>query len=92
MVDRSISAGVVVACTLWVVCLGLWGLSWVAGEEIGRLSLIFCGAAATATIRSYIVCHEEQMKMALTVTSTVGSEGPLAPVEPLAAPRRTRRE
>lgn len=72
MTDKKISAVSVAAGTAWALSLGLWGLAWIiSSDDIGRLSLIVCGVAVTATIRSYLVTQDERIRTALAVTSVV---------------------
>lgn len=72
MIDREVSAGAVVAYLLWgltvVLCVG----AWVLGDiNVGRLSILTCGAAVTATVRTYFVDQAQRIKLALMVTATV---------------------
>lgn len=81
MVDRQLSASCVVAYALWGLCLGLWAVSWLIGQEqIGRLSIITCGAAATATVRTYCLLVLERVKNALVVTREVTGHSVVKPM------------
>lgn len=60
MEDRATSLGCVVAYTLWTISGLLMLTSWLIwddhlAEHLGRTGLIVCGAAVTATVRSYLV-------------------------------------
>lgn len=69
MVDREISIGNLVACTLWGACLGLWFVACLMhNEDIGRLSVIVCGGAVTATVRMFLVAQWQRIRTALIVT------------------------
>lgn len=81
LIDREISAGAVVAYLLWTLSLVLCGVAWLADDlDIGRLSLIVCGAAVTATVRTYFVCQGERIRSALTVTSVVRGDASVRPL------------
>lgn len=76
MIDRDIRAGTVVAYLLWALSLTLCGVAWAVGSlDIGRLSIILCGAAATATVRTYFVAQAERIKAALAVTAIARESG-----------------
>lgn len=80
MVDRSfnVSVGCVVAYGLWSACLTLWCVSWITHlAPLGQLSLIICGMAVVATIRTYFIGFHERMKTALAVTREAGSVKPI---------------
>lgn len=81
MIDREISAGIVVAYLLWVLTVGLCIAAWVADDiNVGRLSLLLCGAAVTATIRTYFVTQSERIKAALIVAATEQPGGRVRPM------------
>lgn len=68
MLDWKISVSGVVAYGMWVTSFGLWGASWAfEQEDLGRLSLIFSAAAATATVRTYFVAQSRRIKLALAI-------------------------
>lgn len=57
------------ATGLWVAAVSLWALSWATDQiYLAGLALILTGAAATASVRGFLLTHEEQMKTALAVT------------------------
>lgn len=70
--DRDISVSCVVAYGLWVLSFALCALAWALNDiNVGRLSLIICGASITATVRTYFVTLSRRMRDAQVVTSTV---------------------
>lgn len=71
MVDREIRAGTVIAYLLWALSVTLFAVAWIVGDiNVGRLSIIVCGAAATATVRTYFVAQSERIRAALIVAMT----------------------
>lgn len=81
MVDREISAGAVVAYLLWALSLTLCAVAWVVGDlDVGRLSIILCGAAATATVRTYFVAQSDRIRAALIVAATEHPDGRVRPM------------
>lgn len=83
MRDRevSVSAGCVAAYLLWALSLTLCMIAWfVDSMDVGRFSLIVCGGAVTATIRTYFVAQHYRIKAALIVAAT---EPPPALVKPI---------
>lgn len=74
MVDRQISAACVVAYGLWFACLSIWGVAWVVdAAPVYALSIIFCGAAATATIRSYFIDQNQRIRTSIAAARQGGS-------------------
>jgi hypothetical protein len=54
--DTDISAGCAIAYGAWVASLIIWGVGWGTGSGgLRTLSIIVCGIAATATVRTYFV-------------------------------------
>lgn len=81
MVDREISAGTVVAYLLWALTFTLCIAAWVMGDiNVGRLSIITCGAAVTATVRTYFVIQSERIRAALIVAATERPESRVRPM------------
>lgn len=81
LIDREISAGVVVAYLLWTLSFTLCVVAWVADNlDIGRLSILLCGAAATATVRTYFVRQAERIRSALAITSVVRGDDSVRPL------------
>lgn len=75
MKDTQISAACAIGWSLWVASFAIWGLSWLLGlAEIRALSLIVCGAAVTATVRSYFIDQHYRFKTALAVTASFRDE------------------
>lgn len=65
MRDMKISAGCAVAWGLWAVSVVTFAVAWPLGiEGLSRLSLMLCGAAVTATIRTYFVNQNRMMRNA----------------------------
>lgn len=72
MKDFQISVSCVAAYVLWAASLIVWGIGWVTHiDDVGRLSLIICGAAVTAQIRSYIIDQHRRFRNMLAVTASV---------------------
>lgn len=72
MIDRTVSAGRVIAGALWTTSLLIWAASWMADlDHLGRLAIIFAAAAGVAQVRVYLIEQQERIKTALTVTTTV---------------------
>jgi hypothetical protein len=79
VMDRRVRVNVSATCAtayvLWAGAVGLWLASWVDhSPTIGRLSLIVCGAAVTATVRSYCVELSQRIRNALAVFYDVERE------------------
>lgn len=75
MLDKEISASCVVAYGLWLLSIGLLVASWfVPGGDVGRTAIIVCGAAATATIRTYFIALSRRVRAALIVATTESGE------------------
>jgi hypothetical protein len=70
MDDRAWSSTCVVAYALWTTSGLLMVMSMLVWddapltEHLGRLALILCGVAMTATIRSYFVCSNRLTRQA----------------------------
>lgn len=65
MKDRDISAGCLVAYSLWIVALALLILSWVlACEQLGHAAMVAAAAAGTATIRQFFVDQNRYIREA----------------------------
>lgn len=81
MIDREISAGTVVAYLLWALSATLCAVAWAVGDiNVGRLSILLCGAAATATVRTYFVAQSERIKAALIVAVTERPDNRVRPM------------
>jgi hypothetical protein len=74
------NATALVAASLWITSLAAWGVSWAVDVfYVSILALLICGAAVTATIRSYFIAQTEQLRNALIVTGR-SSEGDVRPL------------
>lgn len=83
-VSVSVSANCLCAYALWAAVGVLLGVSWAIGSDnVGRLAIIACGAAATATIRSYFVAQSRRIRNALQVTGHFRSDREDARVRPM---------
>lgn len=81
MVDRNISASTVAAYALWALSLTLCVVACAVGNiDVGRLSIIVCGAAVTATIRTYFIALSLRIQSAMTVTSAVRDGSQVRPL------------
>lgn len=72
-VDLSLSC--LVAYGLWLLSVGLVITSLIVESvEIGRVSLILCGAAITATVRTYCIVLGRRIEAALIVACETPQE------------------
>lgn len=62
MTDRDVSVGCVVAHLLWSAVLVMLAMTWWSGNwELGVTTLVLSVAAATVTIRCFLVAQSESM-------------------------------
>lgn len=72
MLEREIGLRCLITYGLWVLTVLTWFTSWLADlDDLGRLSLIICGAAATTSIKGMFIEQHRRMKDAIAVTSVV---------------------
>ncbi|QYJ05256.1 hypothetical protein KUV85_06160 [Nocardioides panacisoli] len=63
MIDRGVSAGWLVACSLWVTVATVMPLGWVLGiDPFGQVAVAVAAAAATA--RHYLVEQNRHIRQA----------------------------
>src|SRR4051794_40924990 len=68
MTDREVSAGCVVAWLLWGGTVLVFVVGWVVDVAPLRTSaMLVCGAAVTATIRTYFVNQNRMMRNAFNL-------------------------
>lgn len=72
--ERHISARCLMSSGLWALCVVAWAVSWMVEQpDLGRLSLILCGAAVTVTVKGMFIAQRRYIKSVAAVTSVVGS-------------------
>lgn len=75
MIDREFHfhAAGAAATALWVVCVGVWVVSWVIDEVyLAGGAVILSAAAGTMSARSFLARHHEEIKTAMVVTGRSG--------------------
>lgn len=64
---------------LWALSVVAWGVSWLLDlPDLGRLSLILCGAAVTVTIKGMFVCQRQYIRN--VVNAAPSARGALSPL------------
>lgn len=80
MLNASVTCAT--ACLLWVVAVGIWLAAWrLDSPDLRTLSIMVCGGAVTATIRSYFVAWSRHLRTVMQVTGQGGRVG--GPIHPL---------
>lgn len=64
-VELSTTAGLVIAYAAWALTLATWTIACIVGSgDMRALSIIVCGVAVTATIRTYFVGLHQMVRNA----------------------------